>query len=991
MNQEMSPMPAPEQHEALPSKGRYPISVVRVMAGVEPEHLASRHLPQENLDRYKENLRSLDIFKITDSHVQESSRSERTPVPEDSIEEANRKWALQTAEWFQALPDTEADTINRIFVIERGIKNESGEWTVSLKDLADNLYKRRGEFFDGENNENPGGDLDVGRLVYYLSYDMGDNPRDVASLERDLTVIEPFLYIFGKEKTVAQIKHRVLAEAAMEEIKQTPEDQREAVFLEIDKVLEQEISDEEAKTYLPGVSETVGAVSVDGILTPVAEAAPVNEDAEASLTALSQQSSQALEPSEGDKVHVDSLSEGDVEPAPFAGGGAWEGSDTQRRRGLGGEESQAVSERFKTPDEWRDWLKNPKADIEVFDSIYALREEVEEGFETAEGWKKIKAEAKQELENLPEDVIEKLYERFSPFIERLPSGHGEGHFARDLVNFTTLMSDPKAKELYRDEVEVVVGSFAGLFHDIGNSVVKRYDDAVRSAGHAEVGAYLFGQVAQDIIPQNLLKLVEYSIAAHTHYGVKDYPIDKNGRQKRSYADRDAIVEDESGRNRLAIWLTRQTDRQDMFRAAPYIIRHSETKAVPTQDFTDGYFHETDPNEIRDFQFQFRPEALKRITIKPDGSTAEAVDVLAHILSISQSAFAKNIYTQYDSEWFTNLAKDGEEGIKTYIREVSNPDGATLDESAVDAKFDQFYAMSRIIDPGRDIQDVISLFKSKFATMSPEDRSRWSHGFDLLVGQLWPEWFEKTTTIMQSELPSLGSPKVDALVKDIQHRAQQVMTAFNPDLLTVPEDQLPKISDLMKIPNGGDAGSDGPTGLGLTNASEVAGDGFFNTGAVNQPVEANGTETQETDSAVQSSVPVTTQQPIDPSANSADITNTTGQPAPIELQPENTSQSPQTEANSVEAKDEHSQPLPIEQEVVDRAEISNQLRADMGNIVRDYVGDSSWASAFTSASRERMINELEAKGYTRDDIEAMFEDTYPTLVRQGEDLLDVTGA
>lgn len=464
-----------------------------------------------------------------------------------------------------------------------------------------------------------------------------------------------------------------------------------------------------------------------------------------------------------------------------------------------------------SPEQWRQWLKATKADVQVFDHIYSVRDELERGYETAEGWKEIKSLARQELSSLPNDAISMLYERFAPFIKALPSGHGEGHFARDLVNFTTLMADPQAKQLYGDEVEVAVGVFAGLFHDIGNSVVKRYDDAIRSAGHAEVGAYLFGEIAKDILPPNVLKLTQYAIAAHTHYPKDADKPDANGKMKRAYAGRDSIVEDEEGRHRLAIWLTRQFDRRDLLEDVPILIRHMETKAVPTRDYAEGGHHEPEADELLDFQFQFKPIAGKK-----DGEEFQAIDmnsssmtsvkdvkgtpnVLAHVLGLSQSAFAQNMYTQYDSEYFRDLALEANKGIVDFIRAVE-AEGPTMSAEARVSAFDNFYKMCRIIDPGRDLDsDVIRLFKEKFATMPQEDLSHWAQGFSLLSTDLWKNWFERISSTIGATLPDdiTGNKNVDILIADVQRRANKVMGAFNPDLLDVEIDKLPQISELIK--------------------------------------------------------------------------------------------------------------------------------------------------------------------------------------------------
>lgn len=470
-----------------------------------------------------------------------------------------------------------------------------------------------------------------------------------------------------------------------------------------------------------------------------------------------------------------------------------------------------------TPDRWKEWLKSPEADMHVFDTIYAIRDELERNYETAEGWKEVKAKAGEELSLLPQDVLTKLYDEFAPFIKNLPSGHGEGHFARDLVNLTMLLHDPEAKALYGDSVELTVGMLAGLFHDIGNSVVGRYDDAVRSAGHAEVGAYLFGEMAKDIVPPHILKLVEYSMAAHTHYPKDADKPDKNGKLKRAYAGKDGIVADADGKHRSAIWIARQTDRQDLLQGLPIIVRHIETKAVPTRDYAEGGHHEPEADELADFQFQFTPSNVKKqgdelVHIDPDNidpylykNTAGTPDVLAHVMGLNYSALQNKtdkgaIYIQYDSEYFTNLARTGTVDIRDFIHAVEAK-VPPMPPEALTYAFDNFYKMCRIIDPGRDLQsDVVRLFREKFATLSLEDQTHWATGFAVLSTTIWRNWFGRTNGIVTAPIEHdiTDSPVTNSLAEDIARRARQVMTAFNPDLLTIPEHQLPSIAAFMEL-------------------------------------------------------------------------------------------------------------------------------------------------------------------------------------------------
>lgn len=329
----------PSQHregrEGVPPKGKYPVPLVRVMAGVEPEHLGKTKLPGEKVQDYREHLKYLarnelaqdeHITGLTNEHIVQASRESRTPVSENEIANENSKWANKAAEWLLDAPDEVKNRVAGIFRLDSGDNQESGGWTVTPDNLADQLNQLRSRFFD---SQRPGGDLDVDEVIDFLAYGDGVDgewdpwkPVSLETLIEDLSVIEPFLYVFGDEKTVELIKDRALAQAALEEIRSTPEAERDKVIDEVASVLEQEISDDEAKHYRSGPSESTTLMVHD---VPVAEAAPFNEGAD---TAGHEVADLTPPPSQPQSL----------EPAPPGdAGGEWHGGETTRRGGAFGE------------------------------------------------------------------------------------------------------------------------------------------------------------------------------------------------------------------------------------------------------------------------------------------------------------------------------------------------------------------------------------------------------------------------------------------------------------------------------------------------------------------------------------------------------------------------------------------------------------------------------------------------------------------------------
>jgi hypothetical protein len=140
-------------------------------------------------------------------------------------------------------------------------------------------------------------------------------------------------------------------------------------------------------------------------------------------------------------------------------------------------------------------------------------------------------------------------------------GHDKGHFLRDRITSLLLVTGDEFVTK-ASLSERVTGFWGGYFHDIGTVFVDRYLDKNLSASHAEVGAWVTDQLLKDIVPKNLLDMICYSIAAHTHY-TKERQVDMlDGCSKKPYWDE--LWQDEEGAwHGVAVRVTRLSDRGDM--------------------------------------------------------------------------------------------------------------------------------------------------------------------------------------------------------------------------------------------------------------------------------------------------------------------------------------------------------------------------------------------------------------------------------------------
>jgi len=163
-------------------------------------------------------------------------------------------------------------------------------------------------------------------------------------------------------------------------------------------------------------------------------------------------------------------------------------------------------------------------------------------------------------------------------------GHAIGHMGRDYAHALQLLvrQDVPAEDLF-------IGFLGGVLHDIGCAVVDRYQEATRVIRHAEAGAlvmeHLFSENDYGLNRSEQL-LVQYAIAAHTHYQ-KPAPVqcsDGIEREVRPFVDtanNDAPI--------LSIWIPRWIDRLDI-NGPTFVGRHYLTQVVDHDDFDGGNYY-----------------------------------------------------------------------------------------------------------------------------------------------------------------------------------------------------------------------------------------------------------------------------------------------------------------------------------------------------------------------------------------------------------------
>jgi hypothetical protein len=425
----------------------------------------------------------------------------------------------------------------------------------------------------------------------------------------------------------------------------------------------------------------------------------------------------------------------------------------------------------KKPKEWSEFIESVGDEVVYFET-QVLRHQVE----SIVDWKRTKEKAGKEVDSISADVIEQLLEEFVDFINELPAGHGRGHLYRDVVGITSLLHDPSLCSY--DSVEVLVGILGGMFHDIGNSVVERYAERRNYSGHAEVGAYLFGVKASHLIPPHLLRLIQFVIAAHTHY-LQDFVVVKKGKAFTRVVYEDVIIDG----NKIAVHLARQSDRMDM-QGIPGVIRHSMTKASPTQDFSEDGFQEIHGDAMKDFRHQFTPVIRTReYRLRLRNPEERSTNVLEHLKMYADSNVGESPYSMHDSNYVKDLIMN-EGALQQYIF-IAQDISVTrkLSKMERDEVFRRFFALCKLFEPAKEIDALLKLFDKKFKVLQEDHQNHWANALELMTSQLYHDWYSRKERQIMS-VPPFENKKLRDVVTNLHSIANTYLQEFHPQALGV---------------------------------------------------------------------------------------------------------------------------------------------------------------------------------------------------------------
>lgn len=363
----------------------------------------------------------------------------------------------------------------------------------------------------------------------------------------------------------------------------------------------------------------------------------------------------------------------------------------------------------------REFTTSPKGQEKMVSFIENLKTELG----NKEGWLNTCQKAESELQAFPinEILVSKINNTFSLFINQMPPGHDRGHFSRDLLNSIVLYESIKDQVAFKSDA--LVGLLAGSFHDIGTSIIPRYQDNKYGAGHGETGSYLFWQISDGILGKNTRKLVSYAIAAHSHYLKPIQSQLPTSYKKDKYWD-DTWVNKNNKLNGVAIQTTRRSDRADtngithMFR---HILASVDAVEAGGKDFSG------------DNWFELNQESLLQI-LNPTVRTpaGNPPTTLEHVYRFIKSNDGSNPYSEKDYLFpsFKEILALKIPQVDKLMENMGN--SIDINDNPENQKFihDLFYKVSK--SDSQRFEKAWKNFQSVWSKLSPESRSKWYNGF-----------------------------------------------------------------------------------------------------------------------------------------------------------------------------------------------------------------------------------------------------------------------
>lgn len=329
-----------------------------------------------------------------------------------------------------------------------------------------------------------------------------------------------------------------------------------------------------------------------------------------------------------------------------------------------------------------------------------------------------------ELEQDPftNEKFQFIFDRFEEYINETPPGHDPGHLYRDLVT-SVILFENESKNSYSTS-DALAGLLGGCFHDIGTSIIPRYQDKKYGAGHAEAGAYLFWGLSEGVLGENTRKLVSYSIAAHTNYLKSNQVQIPPGYMKEPYWD--ATWESEGKLLGVGPQLTRRSDRLDT-NGVTLLMRHIISRFDSVEEGGQDLYGDQWCDINRESLMQVMNPVIRENISNPPTT-------LEHVLQFARSNDGNNPYSDRDYLFpkFKELMNFKVNQINGLINAINHPFIADLENNDSLEKIHQLFSFISKSDSNR-FNLAWDNFESVWHELTDDQKQRWVSGFSFIEG------------------------------------------------------------------------------------------------------------------------------------------------------------------------------------------------------------------------------------------------------------------
>lgn len=333
---------------------------------------------------------------------------------------------------------------------------------------------------------------------------------------------------------------------------------------------------------------------------------------------------------------------------------------------------------------------------------------------------------------------------FDPRI--MEPGHGSGHLTRDYVHALQLLS-----RLEADPRDIFIGLVAGTLHDIGCAFIERYAEAGRAVRHAEVGALALDQVFREAslgLNEAEQKLIQYAVAAHTHYLKPSEVLCGDGvkRQIEPYVDMGC-----DGQPIFSVWLPRWIDRLEI-NGPGFVARHFLTLATTHKDWSGKDFFTVE------FAGHLRPLLRTDEDIKTTGGNRT---MLEHLFFYYRSQSNGSPYGQYDYGRMVEL-RERQKGRLNRIIEMAHRQFAPLEPNRVLKAWQVF--LENTIEPTTKHSGVAQQLCADFTKLDDWTKNSWLDGFDTVMRE-YVDW--SRSVLEDLKVLNFAWRHLPAVAKDVE--------------------------------------------------------------------------------------------------------------------------------------------------------------------------------------------------------------------------------